>query len=174
MSVVGPVTKSPQAKTPRTFVAYVAGSTLTRPRLTSKFDSTGRKVRSAACDTAGMTVSAWTTNSEPGDRDRRAPARGVGLAEPVADEPDAGHVAVLAEDLDRADEELHPDAFALGLAELLLVDDELRAGPPVGDRDVLGAVAQARPGAVHRGVAAADDDDVVADDRAPRRGSPSS
>jgi hypothetical protein len=27
ISVVGPVTKSPQAKTPRTFVAYVAGST---------------------------------------------------------------------------------------------------------------------------------------------------
>ena len=43
MSVVGPVTKSPQANTPRTLVAYVAGSTLIRPRLTSKFASTGRK-----------------------------------------------------------------------------------------------------------------------------------
>ena len=66
MSVVGPVTKSPQAKTPRTFVAYVAGSTLTRPRPTSKVDSTGRKLRSAACETAGITVSAGTTNSDPG------------------------------------------------------------------------------------------------------------
>ena len=66
MSVVGPVTKSPQAKTPRTFVAYVAGSTLTRPRLTSKSASTGRKVRSAAWDTAGITRSAWISNSEPG------------------------------------------------------------------------------------------------------------
>ena len=66
MSVVGPVTKSPQANTPRSLVAYVAGSTLTRPRLTSKSASTGRKVRSAACDTAGMTVSALITNSEPG------------------------------------------------------------------------------------------------------------
>ena len=78
MSVVGPVTKSPQAKTPRTFVAYVAGSTLTRPRLISKFASTGRKVRSAACDTAGMTVCALITNSEPsiGTGERRPDASG--------------------------------------------------------------------------------------------------
>src|SRR5512143_2120634 len=76
MSVVGPVTKSPQAKTPRTFVAYVAGSTLILPRLTSKLDSTGRNVRSAAWDTAGITVSAGTTNSEPsiGTGERRPEA----------------------------------------------------------------------------------------------------
>ena len=108
------------------------------------------------------------------DRDRRAPAGGIRLAEPVPDEPHAGHVAVLAEDLDRAREELHPDALALGLAELLLVDDQLGPGAAVDDRDVLRAVAQARPRAVHRGVAAADDDDVLADVRAPGRGSPSS
>ena len=83
-------------------------------------------------------------------------------------------LAVLAEELDRADQELHPDALALGLAQLLLVHDELGAGAAVGDRHVLGAVAQARARAVHGGVAAADDDDVVADRRAPRRGSPSS
>ena len=47
-------------------MAYVAGSTLTRPRLISNVASTGSIVRSAACDTAGMTVSALTTNSEPG------------------------------------------------------------------------------------------------------------
>ena len=52
----------------------------------------------------------------------------------------AGHVAVLAEDLDRARQELHPDALALRLAELLLVDDELGPGPAIGDRHVLGAV----------------------------------
>ena len=97
------------------------------------------------------------------DRDRRAAAGRVRLAEAVADELDAGDLAVLAEDLDRAGQELHPDALALGLAQLLLVDDELGAGPPVDDRDALGAVAQARPRAVHRGVAAADDDDVGAD-----------
>ena len=97
------------------------------------------------------------------DRDRRAATGGVRLAEAVADELHAGDVAVLAEDLDRAGEELHPDALALGLAELLLVDDELAARPAVDDRDVVGAVAQARPGAVHRRVAAADDDDVLAD-----------
>src|SRR4029079_16101200 len=65
MRVVGPVTKSPQANTPRTLDAYVAGSTLTRPRLISNLASTGRKVRSAAWDTAGMTVWAGMTNSEP-------------------------------------------------------------------------------------------------------------
>ena len=97
------------------------------------------------------------------DRDRRAAAGRVGLAEAVADEPDAGDLAVLADDLDRAGEELHPDALALGLAQLLLVDDELGAGAPVDDRDALGAVAEARPRAVHRGVAAADDDDVGPD-----------
>ena len=99
----------------------------------------------------------------PLDRDGRAPARGIGLAQPVADEADATDLAVLAEDLDRAREELHPDAFAFGLAELLLVDDELRTGAPVDDRDTLGAVAEAGPRAVHGRVAATDDDDVGAD-----------
>ena len=110
-----------------------------------------------------MTV--WAGIDELGalDRHRRAAAGGVRLAEAVADELDAGDLAVLAEDLDRAGEELHPDALALGLAQLLLVDDELGPRAPVDDRDVLGAVAQARPRAVHRGVAAADDDDVLAD-----------
>src|SRR4029077_2801450 len=76
--VVGPVTKSPHANTPRTFVAYVAGSTLTRPRLISNDASTGRKVRSAACETAGMTVCAGMTNSEPsiGTGERRPDASG--------------------------------------------------------------------------------------------------
>jgi hypothetical protein len=97
------------------------------------------------------------------DRHRRPPARRVGLAEAVADEPDAGDLAVFAEDLDRAREELHADALAFGLAELLLVDDELGAGPPVDDRDAIGSVPEARPRAVHRRVAAADDDDVLAD-----------
>ena len=110
-----------------------------------------------------MTTSALMTNSRALDRDRRPATGRVRLAEAVADELDAGHVAVLAEDLDRAGEELHPDALALGLAELLLVDDQLAPGPAVDDRDVLGAVAEARPRAVHRGVAAADDDDVLAD-----------
>ena len=163
MSVVGPVTKSPQANTPRTFVAYVAGSTRTRPRPISKLASTGRNVRSAAWETAGMTTSALMTNSRALDRDRRAATGRVRLAEAVADELHAGHVAVLAEDLDRAGEELHADALALGLAELLLVDDQLAARPAVDDRDVVGAVAEARPRAVHRGVAAADHDDVLAD-----------
>jgi hypothetical protein len=54
-------------------------------------------------------------------------------------------VAVLAEDLDRACEELHAHALALGLAELLFVDHQLGARPAVDDRDVLGAVAQAGP-----------------------------
>ena len=98
-----------------------------------------------------------------GDRHRGAAAGGVRLAELVADELHAGDVAVLAEDLDRAGEELHPDALALRLAELLLVDDQLGPRPAVDDRDVLGAVAERRPRAVHRGVAAADDHDVLAD-----------
>ena len=66
-------------------------------------------------------------------------------------------------DLDRAGQELHPDALALGLAQLLLVDDQLGARPAVDDGDAVGAVAEAGPRAVHRGVAAADDDDVRAD-----------
>src|SRR5947208_12276734 len=78
ISVVGPVTKSPQAKTPRVFVAYVAGSTLTRPRLISKAGSTGRNVRSADCETAGITTSAGIVNSLPsiGTGERRPDASG--------------------------------------------------------------------------------------------------
>src|SRR3970040_680670 len=66
MSVVGPVTKAPPRDTPRAVVAELPGSTFTRPRLISKLDSTGRKVLSAAWLTAGMTVWAGITNSEPG------------------------------------------------------------------------------------------------------------
>src|SRR4029079_8222248 len=88
------------------------------------------------------------------------PAGCIRLAEAIADELDAGDLALLAEDLDRAGEELHPDAFALGLSELLLRDDQLRAGPPIDDRDAVGAMAQARPRAVHGGVATTDHDHV--------------
>ena len=76
MSVVGPVTKSPLENTPRTLVAYVPGSTRTRPRLISNEASTGRNVLSAAWLTAGMTVSALTVNSVPGT--------GTGARRPVA------------------------------------------------------------------------------------------
>ena len=56
-----------------------------------------------------------------------------------------------------------PDALALGLAQLLLVHDQLGPRAAVGDGHVLGAVAEARARAVHGRVAAADDDDVAAD-----------
>ncbi len=118
---------------------------------------------SAAWLTAGMTVCAGTMNSVPGHRDGGAPAGGIRLAEAVAHELDARDLAVLVADhLDRTDEELHPHAFALRLAQLLLVHDELGARAPVGDRHVGGAMAEAGARAVHRGVAAADDDHVVA------------
>src|SRR3970040_2893827 len=79
MSVVGPVTKAPPRDTPRAVVAELPGSTFTRPRLISKLDSTGRKVLSAAWLTAGMTVWAGITNSEPGigTGERRAGAAGL-------------------------------------------------------------------------------------------------
>ena len=51
-------------------------STRTRPRLISKLEVDGRNVLSAAWLTAGMTVSALTTNSEPG--------MGTGARRPVA------------------------------------------------------------------------------------------
>ena len=71
-------------------------------------------------------------------------------------------MAVLADHLDRAGQELHPNALALGLAQLLLVDDQLGPGSAIDDRDVLGAVAEARPRAVHGRVATADHDHVAA------------
>ena len=110
-----------------------------------------------------MTVWAGMMNSEPSIGHRRTSAGRVGLAEAVADELDADDLAVLTEDFDRAGQELHPNAFALGLAQLLLVDDELGTRAPIDDRDTVRAVAQARPRAVHRGIATTDDDDVRAD-----------
>ena len=115
---------------------------------------------SAAWLTAGITVSALTTNSEPG--------MGTGARRPVASgSPSLLRTkrtpvrrAVLAEQLDRAGEELHAHALALGLAQLLLVHHQLGAGAPIGDRHVRRAVAQAGPRAVHGRVAAADDDHV--------------
>ena len=71
-------------------------------------------------------------------------------------------MTVLPEHLDRAGQELHPNALALGLAKLLFVDDEFRARAPVDDRDVFRTVTEARARAVHGRVATADHDHVVA------------
>src|SRR3990172_5440492 len=146
MRVVGPVTKSPQAKTPRTFVTYVAGSTLTRPRLTSKADSTGRKVRSAACETAGMMRSAGMTNSEPsiGTGDRRPGASGAPS---------------------RFQTNFTPVTWPLppGPPHPPPAPHELGPRPAVDDRDSVGSVAQRGARTVHGRVAATDDHDVAAD-----------
>ena len=97
------------------------------------------------------------------DRHRGAAARCVRFAQAVADELDAHDLAVLAQYLDGARQELHPDSLALRLAELLLVDDELGAGAPVRDRHVIRAVAQAGARAIHGGIPTTDDHDVGAD-----------
>ena len=131
--------------------------------MTSKLASTGRNDRSAACETAGMTVSAGTTNSEPsiGIGERRPDASGSPSLLRMNRTPVSLPSSPMSSIGLTRNSRLH--ALALGLAQLLLVHDELGAGPPVGDRHVLGAVAEAGARAVHRRVAAADDDDVAAD-----------
>ena len=79
-------------------VAYVAGSTLTRPWLTSNVDSTHRNVRSVACDTAGMTVgdSRAMVRSATAFIERLLPTDRVGVAVfPVGNQmaPSADHFA---------------------------------------------------------------------------------
>ena len=136
-----------------------------RPRLIWKLASTGRKVLSAAWLTAGMT-------GLRRDDVLAMPSMGTGRRRPVA----SGSPSLLRTNLTPL---MLPSsspmistgltrnsmrhALALGLAQLLLVHDELRAGAPVGDGHVLGAVAEAGPRAVHGRVAAADDDHVLAD-----------
>src|SRR6185503_18622439 len=88
----------------------------------------------------------------------------VRLAELVADEPYAARVSPLRrEDLDRRREIHEVDALALGLGELLFVDDHLVATAAVDDRDVIGAEPPRGRGAVHRGVATAEDHDILPD-----------
>ena len=125
--------------------------------------STGRKVRSAACETAGNDGLGGDLELGALDRHRRAATGRVGLAQPVADEADGADLPVNPNDLDRAGQEFQAHAFTLGLAQFLFIDHELGAGPSIHDRDPIGAVAKARPRAVHGGISATDDDDVRPD-----------
>ena len=65
----------------------------------------------------------------------------------------------------RGGEEDHLDALAERLLDLERLGRHLVAGAAVDELDVLGALAQRGAGAVDRGVATADDDDVVAERR---------
>src|SRR5205823_14874027 len=86
----------------------------------------------------------------------------VGVAELVADEDHATHVAVrIGEDLDGRREVDELDALALGLGELLLVDDHLLAAAADDDVHVLRSEMPRRGRAVHRGVTGAEDDHAL-------------
>ena len=97
-----------------------------------------------------------------GDGDRTAAAAGVGLAELHALALHRDGAAVLDDDLERRRQELVGHALVLGLGDLVLDRRHLLAGAPVEQRHVRAEAARGARG-VDRGVAAADDDDLVAD-----------
>src|SRR5690606_33360616 len=99
-----------------------------------------------------------------GDRLRAAAAARVRRPEAGAHEAHAAHLAVLVgEDLLRRAEVLHGHALEARLVDLLLVDDHLLGPAAVDDRARLGAEAEGGARRVHGGVAAPDDDHVLAD-----------
>ena len=98
-----------------------------------------------------------------GRRFRATSARGIGLAQLHPDELDAGHGAgLVGDDPDRAGLEDGRDAFLDRLVDLAGRRHVLHVAA-VDERDLGGALADRRPRAVHRGEAAADDDDALAD-----------
>ena len=111
---------------------------------------------------AGMTMSASTTNSEPGD--------GPGLSPPAVVEPLQLHPhaldardASVAEELDGSDEREDLDPLLARLLDLARVGGHVLDLAAVEDGHLLRAEAQDRAGRVERGGAAADDDDVHPD-----------
>ena len=90
-------------------------------------------------------------------------AGGVGLAQLHADALEAGDPFLLvAEHLDRRDEELELDALLLGVVNLLGAGRHFLARAAIDDHGRLGAEAFGGAGGVHGDVAAADRGDALA------------
>ena len=112
---------------------------------------------------ASSTRSHGIVNSVPGAGSGRRRPDASGRAGLHPDELDAGDVAVLVgDDPDRAGLEDGRDAFLDRLVDLVRRRHVLHVAA-VDERDLLGALADRRPRAVHRGEPAADDDDALAD-----------
>ncbi len=162
--MAGPVTTSPPAKTPGTFVAKVTGSTSKLFHLLMAMPlSFGTKARSAAWPMAGMMAVAGDREFRTLDLHGAAAAAGIGLAQFHPDALDPRDLPVLADDAVRGDEELHLDALFQGLLDLLGSGGHLGAGAAVEDEDLFRTRADGRPDGIHRDVPAADDGDAVAE-----------
>ena len=172
MAVSGPVgATSPPANTAGWAVARVSTWVLTAFRSISTPSRPLTKSSTIALADGEDDGLAGNLDEGAVDRLRTPPALLVGLAQPHALQLDAAHLAAGAEDLDRGDEVLELDLLGEALLDLLGRRRHL-AGAPIGDGDLGGlAVGRGETGGaasrVEGHVAAADDDDAVADRHGP-------
>ena len=157
-----PDTPSPPAKTPGTFVASVAGSTrMPRREICTALDRS--PLASTVWPMAAMTVVASSVNAEPGT--------GTGRARPDSSGAPSAmrvHVSRSVPEADRSrphrrHQRLERDAFGLRGLHFRHEARHLAPRAPVEDRDSARAEAHGRARRVHRRVAAAEHEHVVAD-----------
>ena len=162
MIVRGPDTTSPPAKIPARPVARVRGSaTIPAQPLTSMPAPSGRMDGSGSSPMATRIALAGSSRISPVEAQLGAAGRGgvVGRAHDVAANGDHGPVA--ADDLVRREAFEDHDALALGRLDLLGLGGHVAAPPAIDDGHGGRAAPACRPRRVHRGAAAADDDDVA-------------
>ena len=143
-------------------VIIVSLSTTSVPHFVICTSSLSMNGRSECWLTAGMTMSASTTNSEPGTV--------LGLRRPPSSNPFSSirmHLTpvtrAVADELDGGDEREDLDALLERLLDLARVGGHVVDLAAVEHRHLLRAEAQGGAGRVEGGAAAADDDDVPAD-----------
>ena len=165
-TVAAPIRTSPVAKTPGRPVENVTASALSRFCLVASGPSLPglrEPVELGALADGQQHAVARDRELRPGRRLRPAAAGRVRCAWLHPDELDARDLAglVVGDDPCRARLEDGRDAFLDRLVDLVGRRHVLHVAA-VDERDLAGALADRRPRAVHRGEAAADDDDALA------------
>ena len=111
---------------------------------------------------ATTTISHGISNSEPGIGSGRARPDASGSPSSIRTQRERANPAgLVAEDLDRGDQEVEPDPLLLGVVDLLGPGRELVAPPAIDDHRLARAEPPGRPDRVHRDVPTADDGDPL-------------
>ena len=165
-TVAAPIRTSPVPNTPGRSVSKVTGSALSRRFFVAWGPSEPGPIQSSSgpWPMASRTRSQSIVNSVPGDGSGRRRAGRVRLAELVPDELDAADLARLASStMIRVGAAWKMAWTPSSIASWTSLDGRhVLHVPAVDQGDLGGALADGRPGAVHRGEPAADDHDPLA------------
>ena len=160
----GPLTASPPAKTHLCEVWPVTGSATSNPAAAAFEDQLRRRT---AAVRAFWPIATRTWSAGIDERFTAffgpAAARAVELAQPHRLAADAHHVAVFHDHSRGRRQQLQLDPLVQRLFDFLFVGGHHLAAAAIDHRRLLGAQPNGRAGRIDGGVAAADDDHVLAD-----------